>query len=121
MPAMRWGGPGALPNGGKRNDGLQAYFLPVDPFQPSPAKPHRSLPRWRPGAKRTREIGLRQAVGATTGDILLQVLIEASRSRFWEASLVLVLGDASVLISRVAQLDTVLSAGSILLAFALPD
>jgi putative ABC transport system permease protein len=68
--------------------------------------------------ERTREIGLRQAVGATTGDILLQFLIEA-------VSISLVGGIAgigvgvitSILISRFAQWSTALSAGSILLAF----
>ena len=70
-------------------------------------------------SERTHEIGLRQAVGATTGDILMQFLMEA-------VAISLVGGIAgigvgilsSVIISRVAQWSTVLGAGSILLAFA---
>ena len=69
--------------------------------------------------ERTHEIGLRQAVGATTGDILLQFLVEA-------VAISLVGGIAgigvgvitSMIISRVAQWSTVLSSGSIILAFA---
>jgi putative ABC transport system permease protein len=69
--------------------------------------------------ERTHEIGLRQAVGATTGDILLQFLVEA-------VAISLVGGIAgigvgvvtSMIISRVAQWSTVLSTGSIVLAFA---
>jgi putative ABC transport system permease protein len=69
--------------------------------------------------ERTHEIGLRQAVGATTGDILLQFLVEA-------VAISLVGGIAgigvgvltSIIISRVAQWSTVLSTGSIVLAFA---
>jgi putative ABC transport system permease protein len=69
--------------------------------------------------ERTHEIGLRQAVGATTGDILLQFLVEA-------VAISLVGGIAgigvgvvtSMIISRVAQWSTVVSSGSIVLAFA---
>jgi putative ABC transport system permease protein len=69
--------------------------------------------------ERTHEIGLRQAVGATTGDILLQFLVEA-------VAISLVGGIAgigvgvftSMIISRVAQWSTVLGMGSIVLAFA---
>ncbi|HTR35722.1 MAG TPA: ABC transporter permease [Bryobacteraceae bacterium] len=69
--------------------------------------------------ERTREIGLRQAVGAFTGDILLQFLVEA-------VALSVVGGVAGIgvgvltatLISRFAHWATVVSAGSIGLAFA---
>jgi putative ABC transport system permease protein len=69
--------------------------------------------------ERTREIGLRQAVGATTGDILTQFLVEA-------VAISLIGGIAgigvgvltSVILSRVAQWSTVVSTGSIVLAFA---
>ena len=57
-------------------------------------------------------------MGATTDDILLQVLTAAILLSLLEASLVLVLGIASALVSRIVQLGTVLTAGSILLAFA---
>ncbi|HUA18570.1 MAG TPA: ABC transporter permease [Bryobacteraceae bacterium] len=69
--------------------------------------------------ERTREIGLRQAVGAFTGDILLQFLVEA-------VALSVVGGVAGIgvgvltamLISRFAHWATVVSTGSIGLAFA---
>jgi len=69
--------------------------------------------------ERTREIGLRQAVGAFTGDILLQFLVEA-------VALSVVGGVAGIgvgvltatLISHFAHWVTVVSAGSIGLAFA---
>ena len=64
--------------------------------------------------ERTREIGLRQAVGATTGDILLQFLIEAVAISLLGGMGVM----ASIIISRVAQWSTVLSVGSFVLAFA---
>ena len=69
--------------------------------------------------ERTHEIGLRQAVGATTGDILLQFLIEAVALSLLGGIAGISVGVmASVLISRIAQWATVLSAGSIILAFA---
>ncbi len=69
--------------------------------------------------ERTHEIGLRQAVGATTGDILLQFLIEAVAISLIGGLAGIGLGvGVAILISRVAQWATVLSAGSILLAFA---
>ncbi|HEU0120227.1 MAG TPA: FtsX-like permease family protein [Bryobacteraceae bacterium] len=69
--------------------------------------------------ERTHEIGLRQAVEATADYILRQFLVEA-------VTISLVRGLAgigidvlvSIVISRVAQWSTVLSAGSIVLAFA---
>jgi putative ABC transport system permease protein len=69
--------------------------------------------------ERTHEIGLRQAVGATTGDILLQFLIEAIAISLVGGIAGIGLGViTSVIISRVAQWSTVVSTGSILLAFA---
>jgi putative ABC transport system permease protein len=69
--------------------------------------------------ERTHEIGLRQAVGATTGDILLQFLVEAVAISLVGGIAGIGVGVlASVLISRFAQWSTVLGAGSIALAFA---
>jgi putative ABC transport system permease protein len=70
-------------------------------------------------SERTHEIGLRQAVGATTGDILLQFLMEAVAISLVGGIAGIGVGIAtSVIISRVAQWSTVLGAGSIVLAFA---
>ena len=69
--------------------------------------------------ERTREIGLRQAVGATTGDILLQCLVEAVTISLLGGVAGIAVGVlASVIISHIAHWSTVLSAGSITLAFA---
>ncbi len=69
--------------------------------------------------ERTREIGLRQAVGATTSDILLQFLIEAVAISLIGGVAGIGVGViASLLISRLAQWSTVLGAGSMILAFA---
>ena len=69
--------------------------------------------------ERTREIGLRQAVGARTGDILFQFLVEAVAISLLGGMLGIGLGvAASVTISKVAHWATVLSFGSIAVAFA---
>jgi len=69
--------------------------------------------------ERTREIGLRQAVGARTGDILLQFLVEAVAISLLGGVAGIGLGViASLIISQMAHWSTVLSAGSIALAFA---
>jgi len=68
--------------------------------------------------ERTREIGLRQAVGARTGDILLQFLVEAVAISLLGGVAGIGLGViASLIISQMAHWSTVLSAGSIALAF----
>jgi len=69
--------------------------------------------------ERTHEIGLRQAVGATTGDILLQFLVEAVAISLLGGVAGIGVGVlASALISHFAQWSTVVSPGAMLLAFA---
>jgi putative ABC transport system permease protein len=68
--------------------------------------------------ERTREIGLRQAVGAKTKDILTQFLVEAVTLSIVGGVAGIVLGViASKLISIFAQWSTLISPGAILLAF----
>jgi putative ABC transport system permease protein len=69
-------------------------------------------------SERTKEIGLRQAVGAKTRDILSQFLVEAVTLSIVGGAAGIVLGiTASMLISYFAQWSTVVSPGSIVVAF----
>jgi len=68
--------------------------------------------------ERTREIGLRQAVGAKTKDILTQFLVEAVTLSLVGGLAGIVFGiAASILISYLANWSTLVKPGSIALAF----
>ncbi|HSU29711.1 MAG TPA: ABC transporter permease [Bryobacteraceae bacterium] len=68
--------------------------------------------------ERTREIGLRQAVGARTDDILLQFLVEAVAISLLGGVLGIGLGlVTSIIISRIAHWSTLISPASIMIAF----
>jgi putative ABC transport system permease protein len=68
--------------------------------------------------ERTREIGLRQAVGAKTKDILTQFLVEAVALSLLGGTVGILLGIvASKLISIFAEWSTLVSPGAILMAF----
>jgi putative ABC transport system permease protein len=67
--------------------------------------------------ERTREIGLRQAVGAKTRDILTQFLAEAVALSIAGGCIGIILGiTASAIISRLASWNTVVSVGAVALA-----
>ena len=68
--------------------------------------------------ERTKEIGLRQAVGAKTKDILAQFLVEAVTLSLLGGIIGIVLGSAaSLAISYFAQWSTLISPGAVALAF----
>ncbi len=68
--------------------------------------------------ERTKEIGLRQAVGAKTKDILAQFLVEAVTLSVLGGIIGIVLGSvASILISHFAGWSTLISAPAVALAF----
>jgi len=67
--------------------------------------------------ERTREIGLRQAVGAKTRDILTQFLVEAVALSIAGGCAGIILGiAASTVVSRLAGWNTVVSLGAVVLA-----
>ncbi len=68
--------------------------------------------------ERTREIGLRKAIGAQRGDISTQFLVEAVMLTFLGGAIGVVLGWlASLAVSHFAAIATQVSMGSIFLAF----
>jgi putative ABC transport system permease protein len=69
-------------------------------------------------AERTREIGLRQAIGAKDRDITLQFLFEAIALTFIGGTIGIILGwITSMMITRFSDITTSVSLWSILLAF----
>ena len=68
--------------------------------------------------ERTREIGIRKALGATRGNILLQFLVESTTLCLFGGALGLALGvAAATLLNRLAGWQTLVTAESAIMAF----
>jgi len=68
--------------------------------------------------ERTREIGIRRAIGARRSDILMQFLVESAFLALAGGALGVALGmGAAVLITQIARWPTLIQPGSIVLAF----
>ena len=68
--------------------------------------------------ERTREIGIRKALGATRGNILMQFLVESTTLCLLGGALGLIVGStAATLLNRLAGWQTVVTAESAMMAF----
>jgi putative ABC transport system permease protein len=69
--------------------------------------------------ERTREIGVRKALGATRGNILLQFMIEALTLCILGGAIGVLLGIATtIVLARVMQWNTLISPSAVIVAFA---